>query len=389
MIRQAVILCGGKGTRLGELTKDTPKPLLDVGDWSFIEHLMQEVSRYGFEEIVLLAGHMGTDFWVYQGATFNHAKIKVIIEDRPRGTWGGVVDAKEHLDDYFVLMNGDSWLDIDMTRLRSMKPNGIHMIGRYVADAERYETLDINKTNVKRIIPRGEAKNGFINSGVYVVEKTCVDIIHSEHPISLENMLLPTLADTGALTVETVSSNTYFIDIGIPEDYERAQTEVPEHRTRPALFVDRDNCLTYDRDGYTHHPDDMEFKPGAIELIKLANIAGWYVFVVTNQGGVTKGKYEEHYILDFHRKMQYTLNRYNAHLDGLDYEIELDSWRRKPNPGMIEEFMSDWFIDKEMSFMIGDKLSDKQAGEAAGIRGFQIDDQGDIYDQFGDYIVRK
>jgi len=386
MIKQAVILCGGKGTRLGDLTEYVPKPMLNVGDCPFFEHLMQEVSRYGFEEIVLLTGHLGEAFRPWHGGTFNNVRLKVVQEPEPLGTWGGVAHAQEHLDDYFVLTNGDSWLDIPMTHLRKLKPKGIHMVGRYVKDADRYETLNINKTHVKQIWPRGTQESGFINSGIYVVNK---DIIQTfgQGNISMEEMVLPTLADTSSLTVETVQSNTFFIDIGVPEDYERAQTELIEQRTRPALFVDRDNCLTYDREGYTHHPDDMEFKPGAIDLIRKANRLGWYVFVVTNQGGVTKGKYEEHYILEFHRKMQYTLAETDNHLDALDYEIELDSFRRKPNPGMLLELMSDWPVNREMSFMIGDKENDKLAGIAAGIAGYRIDDQGDLFEQFGEYIV--
>ena len=385
MIRQAVILCGGKGTRLGSLTAETPKPLLPVGDRPFIEHLIQEVTRYGISEIILLTGHLGEQFDRYNGTTINHAQIRVHREETPLGTWGGVVQACELLDPWFLLMNGDSWLDYDLTSMLLKQPDTMHMLGRYVSPADRYETLEVNKENVKAIVPRGQATGGFINSGIYVVNREVVKISAPGHS-SLEQYLLPWLAETGTLTVDLCQSNTFFIDIGVPEDYERAQVDLIAQRTRPALFVDRDNTLTYDREGYTHHPDDMEFKPGAMELIHLANRMGWYVFVVTNQGGVTKGVYEEHYILDFHRKMQYTLAEFGAHIDGLEYEIELVSRRRKPRPGMIEALIASWPIELGPSFMVGDKLADREAGIAAGIGGYCLQPDDNIFEKFGAYI---
>ena len=383
-MRQAVILCGGQGTRLGDLTTETPKPLLPVGDRPFIEHLIQEVTRYGFDDIILLTGHLGEQFESYDGTTINRATIRVSREPEPLNTWGGVALAHDLLDDYFLLLNGDSWLDYDLTHLRNMEPDGIHMIGRYVKQADRYETLNINKSSVKQIVPRGDAAHGFINSGVYVVNKVvATDILPDAR--SLEQEVLPHLADIFTLTVETCQSSTFFIDIGIPDDYERAQVAVMQQRTRPALFIDRDNTLTVD-EGYTHHPDDMEFKDGAIDLIKYANHMGYYVFVVTNQGGVTKGKYEEHYILDFHRKMQYTLMEHSAHLDAVEYEIGLDSPRRKPQPGMLLDLMRDWPIDMGKSIMIGDKEADAQVGYNAGIVGHQYL-SGNIFELFGEYIT--
>lgn len=388
MIRQAVILCGGKGTRLGDLTKETPKPLLKVGDRPFIEHLMQEITRYGISEIVLLTGHLGDQFEVYHNTSINRARIRVHKEAEPLGTWGSVNQARELLDPWFLLLNGDSWLDYNLTKICKKRPRGIHMVGRFIDKADRYETLDIVNGRVENIIARGEVTQGIINSGIYVVNSALVDTNDTRN-ISLEQSLLPKLAGSDYLTADVCEDTAYFIDIGIPSDYIAAQTSLVAQRTRPALFVDRDNCLTYDHKGYTHHPDDMEFKPGAVELINCANQNGWYVFVVTNQGGVTKGKYLEHYILDFHRKMQYTLAITNNHVDALEYEIELVSHRRKPGPGMLTDLMREWLIDTKLSFMIGDKTTDAEAGHNAGISGYQIDDTGNLLEQFGEFIVRK
>jgi len=388
ILKQAVILCGGQGTRLGELTEDVPKPLLEVGDRPFLDHLIQEITRWGFERILLLGGYQGEMLKaMYDGVTFNHTSCQVVLESQPLGTGGALVNAEEHLDDHFMLFNGDSWIDYDLTELMSKKPLGIHMIGRYSSNAQRHETLDINKDRIKDILERGKQSKGFINSGVYVINKDIIPVnpLHPVESFSFEHDLIPIIVRRGMVTASIANSSTFFIDIGIPEDYERAQIEVMKHRTRPALFIDRDNTLTYDREGYTHHPDDMEFKPGAIEMIKHANHMGYYVFVVTNQGGVTKGQYEEHYILEFHRKMQYTLAEHGAHIDALEYEIELDSRRRKPRPGMLEDLIEAWPVDLGRSIMIGDKEADAEAGFRAGIVGLQWVG-GDLFEMFEEYI---
>jgi len=386
-MKQAVILAGGVGSRLGELVGNMPKPLLTVGDRPFLDHLVQEISRWGFERILILGGYHGDMIAaLYDGITFNHVDISVVLEDEPLGTGGALVHALEYLDDYFMLFNGDSWIDYNLVDMMDLEPEGVHMLGRFSNTASRHETLEINKTSVKAMNPRGQFEHGFINAGVYAVNKEMIsDFLPGDRKISFEDDVLPVIISDNKASVSFVTQRTYFIDIGIPDDYARAQTEIPAHRTRPALFIDRDNTLTYDREGYTHHPKDMEFKPGAIELIKHANNMGYYVFVVTNQGGVTKGEYAEHYVLDFHREMQYNLRKHGAHIDALEYEIGLDSPRRKPQPGMLLDLIQSWPIDLDKSIMIGDKAADAEAGFAAGIVGHQYID-GDIYEMFGEYI---
>ena len=387
-MKQAVILCGGRGTRLGNLTTDTAKPLLPVAGKPFLDHLLQEVTRWGFERVLMLAGYHGDILSeMYHGKTFNHARCEVVVETDARGTLGALVNAHQHLDDYFMLFNGDSWIDYDLTDMTTMRPERIHMLGRYTQDASRHETLETHEGMVAHIHKRGINNSGVINSGVYVINKKTVTMfLQNDMEMSLENGLIPAIIQHGNVTVSLAELGTFFIDIGIPQDYERAQTDIVLHRTRPALFIDRDNTLTYDRAGYTHHPDDMEFKPGAVELIQQANRAGYYVFVITNQGGVTKGVYQEHYVLEFHRKMQYNLGQQGAHIDALEYEIGLDSERRKPRPGMLLDIMASWPVDLDRSIMIGDKDSDREAGFNAGITGYKCDGT-DLFEAFGKYII--
>ena len=121
MIRQAVVLCGGLGTRTGALTAQTPKPLLRVGDIHFLDVLLFELGRHGLRRILLLAGFAADRVLEYVTATPMKTQfgleIEVMIEPRRAGTGGAVWHARDRLDDTFLLLNGDSWFDINLLEL--------------------------------------------------------------------------------------------------------------------------------------------------------------------------------------------------------------------------------------------------------------------------------
>ena len=121
MIRQAVVLCGGLGTRTGALTAQTPKPLLRVGDIPFLDVLLFELGRRGLRRILLLAGFAADRVLEYVTATPMKTQfgleIEVMIEPRRAGTGGAVWHARDRLDDTFLLLNGDSWFDINLLEL--------------------------------------------------------------------------------------------------------------------------------------------------------------------------------------------------------------------------------------------------------------------------------
>jgi D-glycero-D-manno-heptose 1,7-bisphosphate phosphatase len=163
---------------------------------------------------------------------------------------------------------------------------------------------------------------------------------------------------------------------------------VPRRRRRPAVFLDRDGVLNVDH-GYVHAPEQVEWVPGAKEAVKLWNDAGCYVFVVTNQAGVAKGYYEEEAVGSLHRWMSDELAKIGASIDDWRYcpfhpEGSVVAYRaahdwRKPSPGMILDLIAHWPIEREQSVLIGDKASDIEAAEAAGVAG-HLFEGGDLMD---------
>ena len=382
MPTQVVILVGGKGKRLGDLTQQMPKPLLDVNGRPFLDYLIENFARFGFQEFLLLAGHCGAKIkGHYENNSISGVDIKVVIEQETMGTGGCLSLVKEQLHDIFLVSNGDSLFDFNFLALfNNFKDSGYvgSIALRKVDNPNRYgQVLLCEDTNIIEAFKEksdSASQSGMINGGVYLFRKSILDSI-PDGSCSMEMDVFPRLARDKKLTGKEFGG--YFIDIGIPQAYALIQNEIQTMFRRPALLFDRDNTLTKDRLGYTHKVDELEWVEGAKESIRLCNDLGFYVFVVTNQAGIAKGQYDEEAVLLFHDEMQRQLHVFGAHIDDFVYcphhpEGTVEEYRficdcRKPAPGMLQHLDKEWRVDWRNSLLIGDKLSDISAAHAFGV----------------------
>jgi D,D-heptose 1,7-bisphosphate phosphatase len=378
VLKQAVILVGGLGTRLGERTKLLPKPMLEVGGRPFLDYLLDEVSRYPtIGKILLLAGHRAEQVVErYDGKRRRQAAISVVAEPTQLGTGGALKHAAARLDPQFLLLNGDSFFDFNLLDLAaSDSPAMMRVALKKNHPGGRYGRVLLECHIVKRFLAPGTQSTGPINTGVYRVDRGILDLI-DELPCSLEQSVFPRLVEKGQL--EAAVYDGFFIDIGIPEDLELARRELPARMRRPAVFFDRDGVLNVDK-AYVHRIEDFDWIPGAREAIKLCNDCGYLTFVVTNQAGVARGYYGVDSIHRLHGWMSAQLAEIGAHIDEFQYcpyheEGTIEQWRRasdrrKPAPGMILDCLEGWPVRKEVSLLIGDKPHDLSAAAAAGIQG--------------------
>lgn len=148
--------------------------------------------------------------------------------------------------------------------------------------------------------------------------------------------------------------------------------------TRAAVFFDRDDTLNTDK-GYVHRMEDWEWIPGAIDAIAALKKAGFLVIVITNQAGIARGYYDEAAMANLHEKINEELKEHDAVIDGFyhcPHHPEFGAVRececRKPMPGMIYKASQDFDIDLGRSWLIGDKMSDIQAGLAAGVKSILV-----------------
>ncbi len=384
MSNQCVILVGGLGTRLGEKAKKkTPKPLLDAGGSPFLETLFGEARRRGFDEFLLLAGHRSeivAAFLARRQIEERFAcRVELSIEPTALGTGGALVHAREKLHDDFLLLNGDTWFDFNWLDLwaGARRDQAVAALAlRAVDSPDRYETVDLDGSLVKAIHPRGASlDSALINGGVYYLTRRVLDGVGA--PCSLESDILPKLIAAGALRGYPYAG--YFIDIGVPETLAAAAKAVPRRRRRPAVFLDRDGVLNVDH-GYVSTPEQIEWVRGARQAVKRLNDAGYFLFVVTNQAGVARGFYGEEDVVALHRWMAVDLASVGASIDDWRYcpyhpdgsvgDYQAKQGWRKPKPGMILDLLDHWPVEREGSFLIGDKASDIEAAAAAGLPGY-------------------
>ncbi|WP_247485297.1 MULTISPECIES: HAD-IIIA family hydrolase [unclassified Bradyrhizobium] len=380
MIRQAAILVGGLGTRLGERTRLVPKPLLEVGGRPFLDYLLDELTRYPtIHDIVLLAGHRAeVVLEAYHGKRWRGASVTVVCEPSPSGTGGALKHAAAVLQDRFFLLNGDSWFDFNLLDLAVRAETSsaiVHMALKRDQAGDRYGRVRLEGNTVKSFLTAGAEPSGPINTGVYCVDRKIFGSI-DEMPCSLEQQVFPRLVAEGHLVANLYDG--FFIDIGIPADFGRVQSELPNRLNRPAVFFDRDGVLNVDK-GYVHRVEDFEWVIGAREAIKLCNDLGYYAFVVTNQSGVARGYYGVDDVHRLHDWMNGELAVVGAHIDDYQYcpyheegtveAFRRASDRRKPAPGMILDCMKAWPVRKEGSLLVGDNSRDVEAAHAAGLPG--------------------
>ena len=387
-VRQAAILVGGLGTRLGALTATTPKPILPCGDRPFLAWLLREFIRYGVSEFLLLTGHLSDQIAAALPAIIAHlpADVRITCAREPirAGTGGALFHARAHLQDRFLMCNGDSLLDFNLARLLAdAAHDGDDVTGRMVLrhldDAARYGVVETNGQRVTTFRARAEAGGpGLINAGIYLFNRRIAD---SLSPVcSLENEIMPQLAAAG--TLRGTQAGGYFVDIGIPEDLRRAQTELPGRLRRPALFLDRDGVINVDH-GWVGTRDRFEWMPGAIEAIRAATDAGFHVFVVTNQSGIARGLYDEATLADLHRWMTDQVRAAGGTIDDLRYcpyhpDGTVEAYRRtsdwrKPAPGMLRDLIARWELDPSRCLLVGDQPTDLAAADAAGVPGYRFE----------------
>lgn len=370
---QAVILAGGFGTRLSHVVKDVPKPMAPVAGVPFLEYLYRELTGQGFDDFVFLTGYKAD---VIERHFREYGNVRFVHEDHPMGTGGALLNAWDLLEGEFLLLNGDTFFDADFQLLykykaQHVKEPSILMALRFSDDVGRYGFVEFDENyRVKSFIEKGalpsSQADGFINAGAYLIDR---EILKSSHEsfhgqmISLETELFPLFIRNEVFRCLPLGGA--FIDIGIPDDYKRAQTLIPDtlkKERRPALFIDKDGTLIEDS-GYVHGKDIVPVM-STLDLVREYRDKGFRLVIITNQAGVAKGKFTEqdfidniNAVLSFYEEngirfdcYEYCLYHENAVLD----EYRKKSYARKPWPGMILKAAERLSIDLENSVMMGD-----------------------------------
>ncbi len=223
---KAVILVGGKATRLLPLTCNIPKALMPVLNTPFLEYVIRHLSRHQIKDIILTQGHLAQPIEGYlgDGSQFG-VKIIYVVEDTPLGTAGAVKNAERHLDEPFLVLNGDIITDLDITAMidfhRERKAKATIALTP-VDDPTSYGLIETNpEGRVTRFLEKpswSEVTTNMINAGTYVLEPEVLTQIKPETEVSIERKTFPQLLARGE-PIYAYPSSAYWLDMGTPEKY--------------------------------------------------------------------------------------------------------------------------------------------------------------------------
>tara|TARA_B100000131_G_scaffold304054_1_gene328683 strand:+ start:108 stop:1304 length:1197 start_codon:yes stop_codon:yes gene_type:complete len=376
---QGVILVGGKGSRLKELTKKTAKPLLQIGSKPFLDYLLYYICKYNFKIIFLLCSYKHKDFFHrYHNKEIFGVKIKCILEKKPKGTGGALFNIKKYITNDFFLFNGDSFFPIDLDNFYNFSKDSNKIISIACTKNKNYKSnKKINNISIKKnLINFSKNKTYIMNGGVYYIKRKFLRSINNNFS-SLENEHFKNLINQNQIFGKIY--NKFFIDIGIKKNLKTAIKFLKLNISNKAFFLDRDGVINEDT-GYVYKKNDFFFKPGVFKAINIINKKKYLTIVVTNQSGIGRGYYSKK---SFNKITNFILkecNKNNANIDDTYYcphhptkakgKYKKNCNCRKPKPGLIQKAISDWSIDVKNSYMIGDKKTDKMAAKKCNITFF-------------------
>lgn len=224
---EAIILAGGFGTRLQSRLNGIPKPMVQVAGRPFLEILVDRLVDSGFDRVILSVGHLANVIQGHFDSAWRGVPIECVVEDSPLGTGGAIRKAMEQISGTSVFVfNGDTWLDVDpaaMDELHQRSHAGITIALSHVADTARFGGVELRDGKVVSFIEKGREGAGWINGGVYILSKDFPWPENLPARFSFEtDILLPLLP---SLNHAVYLSNGKFIDIGVPDDLDRAQAE--------------------------------------------------------------------------------------------------------------------------------------------------------------------
>lgn len=401
MPSRAVILAGGKGSRLRDRGGGLPKPLVPVAGRPILDWQFDLLVRAGIGSVAVLVSH-GADQIRDHVAARRDLEITLIDDGTPRGTAGAVLAALDHLDDEFLVIYGDTVLDVDLERFyawHAARPDGVASLlvhpNDHPADSDLVELDENDRVTAFLPYPRPSQINArnLVNAALYWVRKRGLaawsDILT---PMDFGRDLFPQMLTKGE-RLYGYRSAEYIKDAGTPARLDRTSADLVSGKVaacnwrskRPAIFLDRDGTLNFDH-SFINRPEQIGLIGGAAEAVRRINSAGPLAVVVTNQSVIARGECSEAEMERIHGRLEGLLGEGGAFLDRIYYcphhpdvgfpgerpDLKIVCNCRKPATGMVEQATADMNIDLSRSWVIGDTTADFMLARRSGIRSIGV-----------------
>lgn len=399
----AVIMAGGKGSRLLSITNDEiPKPMVPVDGKPLLEYQVEKLKTYGIKKIVMIVGHLGEKIVDHfkDGKEFG-VEIDYIFEKEPLGTAGAFYYLKDKTDaNDFMLIFGDIFFDMDFDRMEDFhfKNSALTTLLAH-PNGHPYDSDLIQTDDSGRVIGFDSKHNvrdywydNMVNAGIYIINKELLDLVKEPVKTDFEKDILANQVKLGA-NIYAYHTPEYVKDVGTVDRINATVEELKSgliqsknlKNKQRAIFLDRDGTMNVSK-GFISKADDLELIPGTIDAIKAINKSGALAIVITNQPVIARGECSFGELHNIHNKLKTLLGEKGAFVDDIFYcphhpdkgfegevpELKFDCECRKPKTGMIEEAVKKYNIDLSKSYMVGDSTMDLETARNAGIKSVLV-----------------
>ena len=400
----AVIMAGGKGSRLRSITNDEiPKPMVSVDGKPLLEHQVERLKEYGIKKIVMIVGHLGEKIMEHfkDGKDFG-VDINYIVEKEPLGTAGAFYYLKDKTDAKdFLLIFGDVFFDIDFDRMEDFHFKNAALTTLFAHPNGHPYDSDLIRTDESGKVVGFDSKHNvrdywydnMVNAGMYIINRELLGLVKEPVKIDFEKDILANQVKQG-VNIYAYHSPEYVKDVGTVD---RINATVEELRSgliasknlknkQRAVFLDRDGTMNISK-GFISKAEDLELIPGTIEAVKAINKSGALAIVITNQPVIARGECSFEELHNIHNKLKTLLGEKGAFVDDIFYcphhpdkgfegevpELKFDCECRKPKTGMIEEAVDKYNIDLSRSYMVGDSTMDLETARNAGVKSVLVE----------------
>jgi histidinol-phosphate phosphatase family protein len=400
---QAVILAGGKGTRLRERLGELPKPMVDVCGKPLLERQIELLRAQGFCDVLMLLGYNPRKITDYFGDGLDFGvRIRYVAEQFPLGSAGAVLAAFDQLEDRILVLYGDTALNVNLQRFRDIHAAKGADASLFVHpndhphDSDLVEADEFGKILAFHACPHplGREYPNLVNAALYFIEKRALEPWRTlTPPLDFARDLFPAMAKAGQ-RLFAYRSREYIKDAGTPERLEQVENDLRSGRIASsslatparAVFLDRDGTINEEVNRVSE-PSQFRLLPGVGQAIRRLNRSGYAVVVVTNQPVIARGDCSEETLREITNKMETQLGEAGAYIDALYYcphhpdkgfpgervELKFECSCRKPKPGLIEAACRDMNLDPGASWLIGDSDIDVKTANGACIRSILVE----------------
>jgi len=402
-LRQAVILAGGKGTRLLSRSGALPKALVDVGGTPLLGHQLRLLREHGFTKVLLLVNYLAETIAEYcRDSAPAGLSVSILRDGEPRGTAGAVLHALPQLEEQFAVLYGDTMLNVDLTRFWEWHTRHAEAAASlFLHPNDHPQDSDLAEVDEdKRIVrfhsyphPDGAYLPNLVNAALYILRRDALPPPDAyPKPVDFAKGLFPDLLRNGALLLGYVSPE-YIKDAGTPNRLDRVRQDLASGKiarsslgaAQGGVLMDRDGTINEER-GHIRRPEDLHVFDGVGPALRHLNEAGWRTVLITNQPVLARGEAIREDLRQIHAKLDTVVARSGAYFDrkytcphhphggfpGEVLALKIRCTCRKPEPGLILQAQEELNLNLAESWFIGDSAADLGAAAAAGVTSILV-----------------